>query len=266
MMPHPEKPESGGFTLLELLVVIAVLAMLIAIITPALHTAKLVAKQVVCASQMRQWVLAELAYTTENDNIVSPYADTCDWTNSGNALDYETYWYNRLSSYLTREYYGRWGKNYNIRQCPMSKSEWGENAVWVGVYYGLFSPEHAPFIFLNEWHGTSLTKMSEPYKLMTIKQPANYLMMLDVQRDRVSNPIRWSWDADYDGDSMDDSNSGVLAVNLRPYNWSQPKIHRGGCNVALFDGHVEWLDYDPFWKIGSDGFPVHRYWYNNNHP
>lgn len=63
MILHLEKSEKTGFTLIELLVVIAVLALLIAIILPALNNAKLTAKQVVCAAQMKQWTLAELAYT-----------------------------------------------------------------------------------------------------------------------------------------------------------------------------------------------------------
>ena len=114
--------------------------------------------------------------------------------------------------------------------------------------------------------GSILTKMCNPFKLSAVKSPANYLMMLDVERDRVQDSFQWKWNTDYDGDGMIDSNSGVLTVNLSPYNWAKPKIHRNGCNVALFDGHVQWISYKEFWEFGDDGYPVHRFWFNNNRP
>jgi len=225
----------------------------------------LAARQVVCASQMKQWALATVAYTGENDNIVPPYADVQDMTNGGNALNPETYWHNRLSPYLTQEYYGTWGMD-SVRKCPMAKANWGEKAVWVGVYYGESHPERSPFVYPKRWNGSSLMKMCDPASITSIRSPANFLMMLDVQRDHVFEPIRWKWDTDYDGDGMNDSNSGVLSVNLSPYNFAQPKIHRNGCNIALFDGRTQWIRYEEFWEYSSDGYPVHNYWFNNNRP
>ena len=258
--------KKTAFTLVELLVVIAIIALLLAIVMPGLKNARLAAKQVVCTSQMKQWALACLAYTGENNNTVPPYADTRDMTNGGHALDIDTFWYNRLSHYLTRENQGSWGMDREVRQCPMATGKWGEKAVWVGVYYGGHLPEKAPFVFPNLWSGSSLTKMCNPFKLSAVKSPANYLMMLDVERDRVQDSFQWKWNTDYDGDGMIDSNSGVLTVNLSPYNWAKPKIHRNGCNVALFDGHVQWISYKEFWEFGDDGYPVHQFWFNNNRP
>lgn len=259
-----QQSENGGFTLIELLVVIAVIALLAAIIIPALKNAKLCAKQVVCASQMKQWTLAAIAYTTDHNDTLVPYADTSDLTSGGNALNSETYWYNRLSPYLTTEDYGQRGME-DVRRCPMSRADWGEKAVWIGVYYSRYSPDRAPFTFHNEWSGSVLTKETNPFKITSIKLPGEYLMLLDVKRDKLFEPVHWAWDVDYDGDGMNDSRSGVLS-GLGPYNFAQPKIHRGGCNVSLFDGHVEWIDYATFWEIGSDGYPVHSYWYNQNRP
>lgn len=254
-----------AFTLIELLVVIATVAFLLAVIVPALRNAKLCAKQVVCAAQMRQWTLATAAYASQNDNAIPPYADAQDMTKGGNALNPETYWYNRLSPYLTGEDHGRWGMDYGNRRCPMGRSGWGEKAVWVGVYYGEYHPDRAPFVYLNRWDGSALSKQCNPFKITTIRTPANYLMMLDVRRDDLFEPVRWQWDMDFDGDGMNDSNSGV-AAGLGPYNFAKPKIHRGGCNVSLFDGHVEWIRYETFWEFGADGYPVHSYWWNQNRP
>jgi prepilin-type N-terminal cleavage/methylation domain-containing protein/prepilin-type processing-associated H-X9-DG protein len=260
------KPYRRAFTLIELLVVIAIIALLLAIIVPGLKNARLAAKQIVCASQMKQWALATAAYTGENDATIPPYADISDLTNGSNALNPETYWHNRLSPYLTREAYGTWGMNSDVRKCPMAKANWGENAVWIGVYYGGYIPERSPFVYPKTWNGTTFTKMCEPAKITSIKSPAHFLMLLDVRRDHVFEPIRWSWDTDYDSDGMNDSFGGAITPNLGPYNMAQPKIHRGGCNVALFDGHSQWIRYGEFWEFGSNGYPVHQFWYNQNRP
>ncbi len=266
MVLQSQLMKKKGFTLIELVTVIAAVALLVSVILPALNNAKLATKQVICSAQMKQWALATLTYAAENDSEIPPYADTCDWTNSGHALDINTFWYNRLSCYLTEESYGSWGMDHKVRRCPMAKKNWGEKAVWIGVYYGLFASERAPFVFLNEWNGSILKKKSNPVNALSIKSPANYLMMLDTQRDRVFESFQWKWDTDFDGDGLNDSNTGVLSVNLYPFNWALPKIHRGGCNVALFDGHTEWIRYQTFWEIGEDGYPVHPYWWNQNKP
>lgn len=96
--------------------------------------------------------------------------------------------------------------------------------------------------------------------------PAHYLMLMDVSRDNVFEPVHWNWDTDYDGDGKNDSRGGIINAGLGPYNRGKPKIHRDGCNVSLFDGHVEWIRYETFWEIAPDGYPVHAYWWNQNRP
>lgn len=57
----------SGFTLVELLVVIAVIAMLLAIMLPAVRKAHTVAKRIVCQSNLRQITLAWHAYLDDNN-------------------------------------------------------------------------------------------------------------------------------------------------------------------------------------------------------
>lgn len=59
--------NSRGFTLIELLVVIAVIAILTAMALPALSSGKGKAKQVACASNMRQIGVGMLIYADEHD-------------------------------------------------------------------------------------------------------------------------------------------------------------------------------------------------------
>ena len=59
--------DKRGFTLIELLVVISIIAMLLAILMPALGRAKEAAKRVVCLSNQRQLGLAWHVYAESNN-------------------------------------------------------------------------------------------------------------------------------------------------------------------------------------------------------
>ena len=64
--------REGGFTLVELLVVIGIIALLIAILLPALNRAKREANTAACASNMRQIAAAMLNYFNDNKGHLFP--------------------------------------------------------------------------------------------------------------------------------------------------------------------------------------------------
>jgi prepilin-type N-terminal cleavage/methylation domain-containing protein/prepilin-type processing-associated H-X9-DG protein len=62
--------QPGGFTLVELLVVIGIIAVLVGILLPALNQAREKARAVQCLSNMRQISMAVIAFANENHGLM----------------------------------------------------------------------------------------------------------------------------------------------------------------------------------------------------
>ena len=68
------KIRSHAFTLIELLVVVSIIALLIAILMPALRKAKVASNRAVCASNLRQLVISQVVYANDNQDYLPPNA------------------------------------------------------------------------------------------------------------------------------------------------------------------------------------------------
>src|SRR5438067_151044 len=97
-----QRRSSRAFTLIELLIVIAIIAILAAILFPAFAQAREKARQTACLSNLHQIGLGTLMYAQDYDeNIVH--------TELGGDTGQEYFWGDMLAPYL---------KNHDILACP----------------------------------------------------------------------------------------------------------------------------------------------------
>ncbi len=98
------EPKTGkAFTLIELLVVISIIAMLLAIVIPSFRAAKKKAQEIICKTNLHQWVLCYQLYANDYEGQLPKY------------------WGGTLSvSYMEslRSYYENINK---MRTCPSAK-------------------------------------------------------------------------------------------------------------------------------------------------
>jgi prepilin-type N-terminal cleavage/methylation domain-containing protein len=139
------RSDKRAFTLVELLVVIAVLAILAALLLPALARAKERGRQASCINSVRQQTLAVLMYADENSDVLPPTA-------YNDANDNEVDWPTLLDPYL----------NYvaKIHLCPSDRNSqinsYGLNEL---AFVDLTDPDPGPPMRLASFHSPTLSIM-----------------------------------------------------------------------------------------------------------
>jgi prepilin-type N-terminal cleavage/methylation domain-containing protein len=216
-----------AFTLIELLVVIIIIALLAAMLLPALAKAKATAQQTSCKSNLRQLILANQSYATDNKGSYPTDSDNKHWP----AMLYYEY------------------KNTNILYCPTdimrgipatyadTPPQIGDNTARTYVENGFDEIIGAANVAANA--GT--------VKETFLVHPSETVLLSEKQNQENDYFI------DYE---QNDNNvpGGDLSVKVQHgmHGGSKPS-KEGGHNAAMGDCGVR------FYKFGLDIYPV-NYW------
>ncbi|MEI3038537.1 MAG: type II secretion system protein [Victivallales bacterium] len=196
---HSEKTKWKRFTLLELLITIATIAILVAILLPSLHKVRGKGRQASCISAQKQYVTAYLQYTLDNDDFVCSVVD-----NNSNP---ETYWFYKLLPYTA-------SSTNSKLHCPSVKNwSFWEGKFGIALYDSLLPAYRSEYI---------------PVRTNMIRQASQLLILGDNDRGTEISTA-------YPGYCF--SVWGKVDGNISSLTLSS-KNHDGFINSTLFDGHI----------------------------
>ncbi len=227
LVQHPRlasvRQPTTGFTLVELLTVIAIIGILATIFLPGLSRAKFSAKGVVCKSNLRQLGLALQMYVS--DNAVYPH--TVD-------ADSSTIWYT-----VTAQNYG---SNGNAMTCPTFKGEWPIDKAIIWEFGNAFhrSPSSKGRVAGVSYGYNGFGVGSAD----SVSWTANLGLGVQVNPGQFAPAVKESEvvapaDMIAIADSMPQPGyPHIFAFLLSISSIPSPERHNGGANLSFADGHV----------------------------
>jgi len=272
--PTPLRPR--GFTLIEILVVIAIIALLAAILFPVFSAAREKARQSTCASNMKQIGVGITMYSQDYDETF-PIGNEANTTGTGN-----TNWYFTLDPYVKQGFPmssgSAVGEVLGIWVCPDWEATSNTNNNTIGIpnpYYNIGAGQALPSrSYSINWNlsgylGTGVTEASAPgeYRLpgnISKVQDAAQTVLVNEGRGEAStcdgNDTNNFTSVNYPDAPIAQTTGTTPGVPNVPfwqwedngsYVWGRIR-HHGGSNYLFVDGHVKW-EGNPVPNVQADG-------------
>jgi len=207
-----------GFTIIELLIVIAIISMLSSILVPSLSRAKAVARRVACLSNIRNMVIAANHYATVHDGTfpISQYCPSDVTKYTYVAWDYRY----RADGKLDPGLLWSEGQDLAVLQCP----SYDGPANWFGDKYTGYNYNTS---YTGHGQGEAI---AAPARIIDVKDPTNCALFGDGENSAGANKFM---------------RSPFTATGDRLFTQrcagTQGFRHIGTTNVGFCDGHVATL-------------------------
>jgi prepilin-type N-terminal cleavage/methylation domain-containing protein/prepilin-type processing-associated H-X9-DG protein len=243
-----KRSKQNGFTLVELLVVIGIVALLISILLPALNKARQAAITVQCAARMRQLTTATFMYVNDNRGYLPPIVEgykkfpgnSGDWAGPGSLFPAGT------TGYLAK-YLGAKGANNALTAarlycCPTFDTpdlgfvSWGNSYRYNSILGGLDKPR-LQAAYGGTWTGGTW-HFTLPWKIQQVRLSSG--MALFGEGDTSQGQLWHQWMA-LDTEPAKNAN-GMYGHNPRYgillHNAKAGSVMRGVTNIGYCDGSV----------------------------
>ncbi|MFN3531466.1 MAG: prepilin-type N-terminal cleavage/methylation domain-containing protein [Candidatus Brocadia sp.] len=221
--------KNRGFTVVELLIGVGIIAIMIGIIIPALYTVKNKAQQIVCANNMRQLFFAFEQYANDNNGLLPRTNNSNTSKDSSRNCNAEV-WFKAVDNYLTS------------LQLPVKRDE--------------ISPEER-LLLVKQDPIFKTVPLSEQDNTRTIKMNQNLVPASDCQRyiETIENPTKTV--LLFDGNIYNSSGnySSAVANKFEGSYGSVAQRHSKAANILFIDGHVERIQNGDSDGTTNEGWP-----------